>query len=308
VAANVKSGATGTFHNIKLYVDGLPVGSASDFGSLSTTTYAVAPFTGLSLTIPANGSKVLVVKADISTSGNATSADTAAFALVPDYDGVTAASQESIVAKGASSGLAITGGFLDFTTADKDIPASTMTAYGTKLSVAFATDTPSGSAYAAGADDQIMAKIVVTNSANVGNYEATIKYMNFAVTQSGASKPNASGTIEVKVYKKGAVQTANLVATTTFLATQNIGDIKLTNGTSSATNFISTVISAGESETFILTMDTDVLDMGSDTGSESIGVGMAADDLGWLDGVGASDITSVNDLPLTSKTLAYPAS
>lgn len=309
VAATVNSGATGTFQNLKLYVDGAQVGTATNFGSTSTTTYAVAPFTGLSLTVPKSGNKVLVVKADVSTYPNASSGDTATFALLPDYDGSTSGNQEAITAKGSASGVSITAAKLDFTaTSDTAISGNQMTVYATKISVAFATDTPSGSVYATGGDDQQVAKFVVTNSANVGSYAATLKYMNLAITQSGTSKA-ANTAVEVKVYKNNSLTSTNLVGTTSFAAAanSNIGDTAFTNGTSNATNFIDTDITAGESQTFIVTMDTNGLSMDADTGAESISIGMADSDIAWRDGVITSDITSVNSLPLSAKTLSYPA-
>jgi len=307
VAATVASTATGTFQNMKLYVDDVQVGSAANFGSTASTTYAIAPFTSLDLTIPRNSNKILVVKADVSTSADSTSADTATFALLPYYIGVAS---ESITAKGASSGLAVSGTNLDFTAnTDAVVSGSEMTVYGSKLTVAFASDTPSGSEYATGGDDQVIAKITVSNAANVGNYAATVKYMNFAISQSGCSRAAATA-IQLKVYKNGAVNSANLVATTSWAAAanENIGNTSLTNGSSSSTNFVSTEISAGGEQTFIVTMETQSLSMSADTGAESISIGMAADDLGWTDGVGSSDITAVNSLPLTAKTLSYPSS
>ena len=305
MAANVKATATGTFKNIKLYVDGVQVGSASNFGSTSTSTYAVAPFTGLALTIPRNSNKVIVVKADVSVSGDADSADTAAFSIIHDYDSGTAGVQEPITAKGASSGQSITGAYLDLTASpDVDFSAQTMTVYASKVTLAFASDTPSG-AQSIG-NDAIVAKIIATNSANAGNYTSTIKYMNFDISQSGTSKA-AGAAVEIKVYKNGAINSSNLVATTSFAAAEsrNIGDTEYTNGTSNTTNFVDTEISAGQSMTFIVTMDTDQVEISADTTAESIGIGLASDDLGWRDGVITTDIVTCDSLPLSSKTLTY---
>jgi len=114
LAATVASDATGTFSNIKLYNGTTQVGTTAGFGNTSTTTYAVAPFTGITnLTIPRSQSVTLTVKADVSMIPNATSADTATFALLPDYDGSTSGNQEAITAKGLSSGASITGASLD---------------------------------------------------------------------------------------------------------------------------------------------------------------------------------------------------
>ncbi|MFA6927837.1 MAG: hypothetical protein WC258_01080, partial [Patescibacteria group bacterium] len=164
--------------------------------------------------------------------------------------------------------------------------------------------TPSG-AQSPG-DDSIVAKIIAVNSTNAGNYSATIKSMNFAISQSGTSK-TVNSAVEIKVYKNGTVSSANLVATTTFAAgeNRNIGDTEFTNGTSSATNFVDVEIASGQSMTFVVTMDTNQLEIATDTTAESIGIGMAATDLAWRDGVITTDITTSDSLPLSAKTLTY---
>lgn len=309
LAASVSAGATGTLGNLKLYKGTTQVGTVTNTGSLSTSTYAVARFSNLNLVVPANQNIILTVKADISTAGNATTGSTFTIALLPDYDGSTSGNQESIVAKGESSGLAIDGANLDFSaTPDAAVTANQMTVYASKLTVAFETDSPTGSIYSSGGDDQVIAKIRVSNATNVDNKTALVKYLNFAISQSGTSK-TGNAAVEVKVYKGTQVHD-NLVATTSFPAASNvnIGDTGFTNGTNHDTNFIDTEIASGAYVTFLVTMDTNQLEMDTDAGAESISIGMAADDIDWRDGyTNTTAITTSDSLPLTSKTLNYPA-
>jgi len=191
-----------------------------------------------------------------------------------------------------------------------------MTAYATKISVAFASDTPSGSVYSTGGDDQIIGKFVVTNSANAGNYSATIKSLNFTMSQSGTSKAIAT-VAQMKVYKS-SVLAANLVANTIFAADDD-HDISDTGFVATGTNAVTDTesnaamgfedveIEAGQSQTFIVTLDTDDF-IAADTAAESISIGMASDDILWRDGVIQSNINAVNTLPLSSKSINYPAS
>ncbi|MBI3671401.1 hypothetical protein HY249_01240 [Candidatus Azambacteria bacterium] len=144
VSDNTSSAATGTLKNIALYVDGVQVGQTVQLSATnSTTTYANATFTGLSLTIPRNSNKTLEVRGDVTAyTDGASSGSTHAFALLVNKG----SGAESITAKGVSSGASVTGALLDYSaTADADQVASTMTAYATKLSVAYASDSPSGS-------------------------------------------------------------------------------------------------------------------------------------------------------------------
>jgi hypothetical protein len=309
VAATVSTGATGTFSNITLWNGSTQVGSAAGFGTTSTTTYAVAPFPNLDLTIPANGNVILTVKADVSVNGNASSADTATFALLPDYDGSSAGFQEAVVAKGLSSGATIATTDIDFNGLTSDNDATTsgneMTVYGTKLTAAWASDTPTGASTPQAS--QTVAKFVLTNASNVGNYAATVRYLNFAISTQGASKA-INTRIDLNVYKD-AVNSGNLVGTTSWAASDDndLGDTAMANTASTLAEgttfgFTATEIAAGASKTFLVQLDT------NETGfavTESLSINMAASDIAWRDGVGTSDITTVNSLPLTSKTLTY---
>lgn len=293
LSAAVSSAATGTFKNMKLFMDGVQVGQTVNFNATPTTTNANADFTGLSLTVPKNGNKTLVVKADVSTSDEgATSAGTATFKLLVNKgSGAT-----SITAKGASSGTALTlaaDTLILGQATDTDQSANAMTAYRTKITVAYASDSPSGASV--GQEAPVVMKINITNTANVGNYPATIESLNFAISQTGVSKAAATAR-ELKVYKE-SVSSGNLVGTTSFAAANNhnLSDSGFTDA-----GFTNVEIAPGATKTFFVTLDT--RDAGAD---DAISIGLSETDVSWTDG-STTGITSVPDsLPLASKTLTY---
>lgn len=287
VSSNIGNNATGTIKNLKLYVDGQQVGQTVQFSATSaTSTYANATFSGLNLIIPRNSSKIVTVRGDVTTyNDGAVSGGTHQFALL-----VNTGSGESITAKGVSSGASITGAALDYgTSPDVDQVANTMTVYATKISVAWASDTPSGTVLA-GQSGQIVAKIVVSNTSNVGNYAATVKLMNFTVSSVGLNNATA---VTMKVYKD-SVTTSNQVATTSWGANVALSDTAITEA-----NFTDVEVAAGSSRTFVVTMDT----QRADTATDSISIGVAQGGITWSDSKTAS-ITSVDSLPLTAKTLS----
>jgi len=286
VSDNTSSAATGTIKNLKLYVDGVQVGQTVQLsGTDATTTYANATFSGLSLTIPQNSSKVLTVRGDVTSyNEGATSGSTHTFALLANKG----SGSESITAKGASSGAAITGATLDYgTSPDVDQSGSQMTVYRTKLSIAYASDSPSGSAGPSAS--AIVMKVNVTNSSNIGSYSATVKNMNFANSSVGLGTSAAKA---LKVYKDNTGTTA--LATTNYPSGAQIGNSAITEG-----NFTDVEIAAGSTKLFIVTLDT------SEAGAnDTVTVGMDSSDVTWTDGI-TSSITSVDSLPLLSKTLTY---
>ncbi|MBA3047311.1 hypothetical protein KKC83_01500 [Patescibacteria group bacterium] len=296
ISDNTSSAATGTLMNIKIYDGTTLIGGPVQLDTSSaTTTYAHAVFSGINLTIPANGSKVITVKADVATAASgATSASTHTFAMLID-NGIT--STETVTVKGSQSGTVLTAALdtIDFysttdAVADADQSGSAMTVYRTKISVTWASDTPQGSSV--GGDDYTVAKINITNSLNAGNYTATIAALNFAISHTGIS---LTANRELKIYKD-SITTGNLLETTSWLgsATENFGNTAITDA-----GMIDAQISAGATKLFIITMDTQ--DAGS---TDSLSINVASDDVTWEDST-TSDITSVNTLPLQPKSLTY---
>ncbi len=289
VSDQTSSAATGTLKNLTLWDGTTKIAGPISVDSTSTSTYANYVFSNLSLVITKNTSKVLTVKADMTTyDEGATSASTHKLAIVRYYD----STNESVTATGAASGTSITGtSKLYFGTSTYvDQAANTMAIYRTLLNFSWSSDTPQGAAV--GSDDAIVGKIVATNSANTGSYDATIKLMNFAISQTGISN---TADRELKIYKDNTISSGTLVLTTSWLAAgdQDFGNTAITDA-----GFTDVVIAAGSSKTFIITMDTQDV-----TSDDKLSISMAADDITWNDGVG--DITASNTLPLISKTLSY---
>ncbi len=282
---------TGTIANLKLYDGADQIGSTViPVSEYASTTYAV--FSGLSLTVSAGTDKVITVKGDINTfDGGGVSGSTHEISIYPTYNGVN----EPITAVGAVSGTAVTGSKLDIGgDSDVQVRGNQMTVYKTKITVAFASDTPSGTAV--GGDDATVARINITNSANAGNYAATIKTLNFAISQTGISN---TGDRELKIYKD-SISGGNLLVTTSWLAVgnQNFGDTTIVDAVIDG-GMTDVEISAGATKLFIITMDTQ--NAGT---NDALSVNVVADDVEWSDGATGS-ITTVNSLPLSAKTLTY---
>ena len=232
---------------------------------------------------------MVTVKVDATPySSGAVSGSTHTLAILANYNG----GNEGVTAFGVSSGTELTGATLDFSASpDADVTVNQMTVYRTKLTAAFASDSPSGAT--TGGTGATVAKFVVTNSANVGNYSATIKVMNIGMDQTGISIPAATNRA-LTIYKDSLATSA--------LATTNYGTANNGNFTDSAftdAGFTDVEITPGTSKTFFVTLDTN--DAGT---TDSLSINLEASDITWTDDV-TSSITTVNSLPLTPKTLTY---
>jgi len=277
VSDNVSSAATGTLMNLKLY-DGatLIAGPIQLSATSATTTYANAVFSNLDINIPASQNKVLTVKGDVSTYDNgATSESTHTLAILANNGSGT----DSVTARGASSGTTLSS------VVSSDQSGSQMEVFRTKLTVTWASDTPSGAS--AGAAAQTIAKINVTNSSNSGNYAATVKNMNFAISSTVTA---AGGSRQLDVYKSALGTTA--LANTTY-PNINFADSAITEA-----NFTDVEIAAGTTKLFLVTLDTN-----DATSDENLSIYVDSSDITWNDGV--NDTTSIKSLPLTPKTITY---
>ncbi|HBV58351.1 MAG TPA: hypothetical protein DEB73_03795 [Candidatus Magasanikbacteria bacterium] len=338
----VMSGATGTLSNIRLYDEnGVQIGqainafnSAQTSNTLSTTTYAGANFSGFNYVVPANQSKVITVKADLTTYqdlGVTATGKAFQLALVPDYDGTTSGVQLPITATGAQSGATSVIAVGNFTatsdTAGTTTPltleangtttqvaavtgqvrANEFVLYRVKLAIAWASDAPSGASSPNAA--QTIAKFTIQNMANAGGYVATVFAVNFSISTTISNTAD-----RVLTIYKDSLSTASL-GTTTFITGATIakvmGNTNFVDG-----NMTNVEISSGSSKTFFVTLDT--TDAAS-TKSLSITipnshVSMAVSGTGatrygilWGDGVSGSTTIVGNDrqLPLAQKTLTY---
>lgn len=319
-ATDNEAAVRGDFTNYRIYNGATLVGSASSATADANTTEDIdglITFDNLTLSVPANGSVVLTLKADVSTYPNATSADAVVFSIPLDGSSEL---PTFITAQGAGSGADVS------TDAASDQDANAATVYRTKLTVAYASDSPSGSS--SGATGQVVAKYVVSNSANAGNYDATLNL--FGQTISSTIALTAETTRDVKIYKD-SITSGNLLATVTYdtsdvssaLCTPSAtlscidsgagGDTTedrfgatnadTTNGLTAA-RFVDVTIAAGSSKTIIVTADT--LDAAS---AKNFSVqpisGGAATGVSWSDGI-TSAILTIDSLPLVPvKTLTY---
>ncbi|MDD4333071.1 MAG: hypothetical protein PHT51_03070, partial [Patescibacteria group bacterium] len=275
--------STGSIKNLKVYDGTTQIGQTVNFTTAyGTTTYAILD--GLNLTIPRNSNKILTVKGDLTSyDEGGISASTHRISIYPTYDGTN----EPITAVGAASGQSITGAYLDISsTTDAEVKGNTMAIYKALISVAWASDTPSGAV--GGGSAYTVAKVNIVNATNVGNYSATVKNLNFAISQTGISN---TADRQLKVYKD-AISAGNLLATTQWIGTgtENFGNTAIAAG-----DFVDVEISSGATKTFIVTMDTN--DAGT---NDRLSIYVDTADVDWYDGV--SDIAAVNTLPLSPKT------
>ncbi len=302
VSNRASSGATGTLRNIKLIDNdnGQQIGTTvSSFDTTDASgSFVHAVFSNLNLVVPKGASKVVQVVADVVSyddSGFSTTGQVSNLAILEQYTGAT----YSVTATGASSGTvvlpAVLSSGVSFTGVTTDVAyAATSTFYRAKLTTAWASDAPQGAS--SGSASQTVAKFVVTNLANAGNYTATIKSINFDLssTISQAAGVNAARTLTV--YKDSLTTTA--LATTNFLSTQTFGQTRFE--TTGADNFTDVSISSGSSKTFFVTLDT------SDAAqSKSLSIRIPQGGIVWSDGV-SNTITAMGlDLPLQYKTFTY---
>jgi len=308
--------STGTYKNIRLYdnATGLQIGSAvagfSSNATNATTTYEHATFSGLNLTIPKGVSVVLAVKADMSTYENlglSATGQAIAPVMLRSYYGLSG--NVPVTATGASSGTALTAVISTVGTVDSYVGAvgayaASTTAYRANLSIAWASDSPSGSSSPNSA--QTIAKVIVSNLSNAGSYTATVKYLNFSISTTISNTANRA----LKVYKDNLSTT--VLATTTFTTGATIA------ATTGNTNFLDgdftdVDITGGTSKTFLVTLDTTdaasakTLSVTLPTSHTSMNSGATAYGIGWTDGVSSATATTVKtgDLPLANKTLTY---
>lgn len=298
---------TGILSNIRLLDGDAPVGNAvasltaSDASATSATSTAYAKFSALSLTIPKNTSKTYTVVADVAASPDIYSGLNFTAYLVNGYD---QSNSLAIVAKGAKSGAAITASGVIANYNSSTVRGNVLSVLKTKLTVAHAANAPSGAA--SKGTGQVVAKFVVSNSANVNNQAATISTMDLAISTSISQA--AGSTRNVKIYKTESLTSANLLVST-VLAGAGGQTVLLGASRDESTyplfrvgtdNFTTNVaIEAGTSQTFTVTLDSN-----DAAANNTLTVGLAAGDIGWTDGY-TQGLSTVDSLPLVGKTLTY---
>ena len=326
-ATDDEASVRGDFGNYRLYKSTdlvNPVGTVASAGVAGTTSEdldGLITFEGLSLRVPANGSVVLVLKADVSTYPNATSSNAAGdngvvFSLQYDTNTELGA---VVTAQGVGSGAD-----LSTDAASADLSANSATVYRTKLTVAYASDSPNGSS--SGMSGQVVAKYIVSNSANAGNFDATLELFGQSISSTIALTAEVDR--NVKIYKD-TITTGNLLATVEYdthntisctpaatLACIDSGDsgdttedrfgatnANTTDGLTGA-RFVDVVIAAGSSKTIWVTADTQDATSDKSFTIQPISTD-AATGVAWGDGI-TTTILHIDSLPLVPvKTLTY---
>lgn len=305
--------ATGTLKNLKLIDASTGTqygGTVASLDASSATGSSLAPvaiFDNISnLRVPKSGSVVIKVVADMTTYvDGGVSSSTHKLVIKPDYlnsgtstDGSAiqgGSANRGVIATGADSGFSISTTSLDFnsssTNSDTDVfqvNTNAHNAFRTKITVAKHSSSPSGTT--TGADDQTVAIFVVSNSANVGNYSASLELMNLDI---GSTISPTTATRQIKIFHD-SVLSGNQLASTNADVSGNISSTVFADA-----DFTNSDISAGSSRNYYVTIDTQ-----DATTDKRLTVGLASGDIEWGDGVTAS-ITVVDSLPVTGNTLSY---
>lgn len=297
-------GSTGTLKNLKLWDTATNAQVGSTVAALASDNNSRVPyadFSGLSLNVLKNNSKTLEVRGDFATADEGgVASSTLQLFLSPDYRNLAAAATESVEARGSQSGTGITTGQLDYgTTPDQVQAGNAADAFRSKMSVAFAGDSPSGAS--SPSSEQTIAKLVVSNASNSGNYSVLLKNINPTLSQAGVS---ISANRIAYIYKN-SISSANQVGTTTF--GDNNDNYDTTVKWFNEASFTDVEISAGSSVTLIVTLDTSDTSI-TDSGADSLSVRVAQNDVVWDDDNNdgtARSVTRVDSLPLLAKTLTY---
>ncbi len=324
------TGSTGTLRNLKLYNGSTLLGTVAALDSsknaTSTSAYADFDLTGLAaggFKVNKGTSMVLTFKSDFSpwTDGGISSSTHRAIMPTGDYDRASNGVQDFVDAVGLGSGAsisttdasAISGLVVGVATGSTQtqLNANVFDAVRTKLSIAYSDD--SGKVSPSGLQtknsEQTVAIFKVSNTANVGGYEATVKALNLDINSSGIS---LAGTRVLKIYKD-SIDATNQLATTTFTIAAvdaAYSDTQFTDA--QMTDF---TVAAGGSRYIYVTLDTNDSSIGAND-SLSVGIQTAAagntNPVLWSDsaaqtGTSAAllDFTEVNGMPLSGRSVSY---
>lgn len=319
VSAYPANAITGVVGNIRLMEGDKMIGqavasldTASATGTTSSTAYA--KFSNLTYEVGKNASKTLRVLVDLTAQPDSLSSSSFYTSINLDYD---TSGNDALTARGAESGTAlssITGLTLNGSIGKFMHPLKTI------LSVAHASDAPSGAS--SKGDDKVVAKWVFTNTSNVNSQAATLQLLNLKVdTSISAAAGHAAR--QVKVYK-ASVSDSNLLITTTYVGGTTVGSTGVDLGAGAddtnitEASFSNVTIEAGQSETILVTMDTDdaaannTLTVGlvKTGGSALAGTASNVQGISWSDGqTTVYDLkptsSGIGGLPFVGKTLTY---
>ncbi len=317
-------GAATSTRNIRLFDEsGIQMANAVQLVRSNTSTYAHALFSDLNLQMGVNKIRTFTVKVDVVEKDRFQPV-----IIAGDYDGNRPSTQLAVSAVGVTSGIQLQerdvtfvarsgniahGEFQEYPThrGPEDllsirqrgsVEADQFVVYGTKVSLAWAGDTPSGIAEPSA--EQIIGKFIVTNHANVNNQEAIIDALNFNVASNNFNQGRAT----LKVYKDSLNTPA--LATTQILLGSNEYPNQYTHFASHMFNDV--VINSGASKTFFVTLDTNLARNNatlslSIPGTEVPTVQNPRGRMSILWGDGIRQLIFANDrtLPLVPKTFSY---
>jgi len=272
IRATVSSEKHGVVNNVRLMAGETLLGTVASLAHIDATT-GEATFSGLNLTVPKGSRANLTVKADITPFPGGTSNTDVTF----DLHGFTAT--------GDSSGSSIA--------TDDSGNASQMKVYATKISAELDATSPVG--LTGKSLDKEAAIFNVYNSSNAGDFDAILRDLAVNVSLSGTW--GTTGDRHIRVYKNSVIS-ANKLAEATFAGGDQLDNVAFENWDTSAA-MTNVEIASGASVKLIVTVDTA---QAPEDGTLTISI-PATNGMKWFDGF--TEITTVDDLPLTGGTLKF---
>lgn len=320
--------SAGMIQNIRLYdSNGQVLGSIPGvFGGPVAGDYQSAVFHNLNLRLVRNQEQTVTVKVDLTSYENiGMSGNRFQPAILSgDYDSITAGTQVSVGGVGMNSALMLEARDINFVANRGTAPLGTFeesvnlaallpaagnvgvnqfVVYRTKIALSWAGDAPSGASAPNAA--QTIAKVVVSNQANAGNYPTTIQSLNVSMLSTIINFSDRALT----VYKDALVTSA--LAVTTFSSAVAPGVSSFNNSSQfSDQAFADVEISGGASKNFFFTLDTTEaastrnLSVTIPSSFVPINTPSLAGVL-WSDGVVSNILAHDNTLPLSYKTFTY---
>jgi hypothetical protein len=254
-----------------------------------STTFSFVP--GQEIVIPANGNKVLSLKADLSDNSSAVEGSTMQFGL-----GTAASAYQTnyIVAQGVSSGTtlaesAIVNSSAATTTA---LTANSMYVYATKPSVSLNASSPSG-AQAVGTSKEVF-RFDITAPAT--GFDINVNAVRFTI---GTNASSAAFDKTYNLYKSTDLSTAIGTGISWASATSSG-----TSGFVTIYPFAGNAVGSGSTVTYTLYANTSAMNESS-IKTETLSLSIENNDLFWNDTLAANANQKVLNLPVRSNALTY---
>jgi hypothetical protein len=212
----------------------------------------------------------------------------------------------TIQAWGLDSGTQLTGEYLNYGNlgnSEHDAIANPFDIFKSKISVAKASDAPSG-VHAASSQDTV-AKFTISN-VSPGGYSARIKALSLDINASGFSIQSDVDTL-LEVYKSSVYSTANRLATSDYTTGNACAFENPFDQVWSDAEFTDLDIAAGTSQSIWVVLNTTSAALDS-SDTETLSVGFAAGYITWDEDADDSTTDSYTDVPstpLTGNTLTY---